>query len=144
MTTTSSTSRITLLKEDFERLTSYMKGSRPPGSVHEKQAGKSLSEELENAVVVTSEKFPEGIVRLNSTAIIKDVDTNRVITVTIVLPEQADVKKNRISVLAPLGTALIGYKKGQRLSWDLPSGKKNFIIMEVYHSDNAAGKKPAK
>ncbi len=144
MTTTSATSRILLLKEDFELLTSYMKVSRPPGSVHEKQAGKSLSEELENAVVVTSEKFPAGVVRLNSTAIIKDIDTDRVITVNIVLPEQADVKKNRISVLAPLGTALIGYKKGQRLSWDLPSGKKNFIIMDVYHPDSKGDKKPVK
>lgn len=135
MTTTTS-KPVILLKEDYDLLTAYIKGSRPPGYVHEKQTGKSLSEELENAVIVSKDKFPAGVVRLNSTAIIKDRDTNRVITVTIVLPEQADVKKNMISVLAPLGTALIGYKKGQHLSWSLPSGTKNFTIMEVYHSDS--------
>ncbi len=133
-TTTTTPNKVIILQDDYDVLTAFIKASRPPGNVQEKQPGRSLSEEIENAVVVSKEKFPGDVVRLNSTAIIKDLKTNRVMTVTIVLPNQADVKKNRISVLAPLGTALLGFRKGQEISWQLPGGTRNFLLMEVYHS----------
>jgi regulator of nucleoside diphosphate kinase len=52
-----------------------------------------------------------------------------------VLPQQADIKKKKISVLAPIGTALIGFRKGRKVSWNVPAGKKDFKIMEVTNSD---------
>jgi regulator of nucleoside diphosphate kinase len=136
MTRTLKTNPVILLQDDYNLLHAYFKGSRPPGHVHENQKAKSLSEEIEKAIVVSKDKFPADTIRLNSTAIIKDAATNRVITVMVVLPEKADVKKNMISVLAPLGTALIGFRKGQQVSWEMPSGKRNFTIMEVYHSSS--------
>lgn len=134
MATTATSNKVIILQDDYDVLTSFIKASRPPGRVQEKQPGRSLSEEMGNAVVVAKDKFPPDVIRLNSTAVIKDLATNRVMTVTIVLPEQADVKKNKISVLAPLGTALLGFRKGQEISWELPAGTRNFLVMEVYHS----------
>lgn len=142
MTTTNTTatkSKVILLQEDYDLLHAYFQRGRPTPVVNEKQNIKSLSEELSKATILNRSKFPEDVIRLNSTAIIKDTDTNRVITVTIVMPEQADVKKNKVSVLAPVGTALIGFKKGQQVVWPVPSGTKKFMIMEVYNSPSIDG-----
>jgi regulator of nucleoside diphosphate kinase len=84
--------------------------------------------------VVTSEDFPDDVVRLDSSVVIRDMKTKRDMTLTIVLPQKADIKQKKVSVLAPVGTALIGFKKGQIVSWDVPSGKKDFKIMEVNNS----------
>lgn len=136
MTTTKTPTRnkVILLQEDYDLLNAYFQSGRPMPVVNEKQSFKSLSEELSKATVLAKNKFPADVIRLNSTAIIKDTATNRVITVTIVMPENADVKKNKVSVLAPVGTALIGFKKGQQVTWQVPAGVKDFVIMEVYHS----------
>ena len=136
MATTTSANKVIILQEDYNILTDFIKATRPPGQVHEKKPGRSLTEEMENAVVLNIDEFPKDVIRLNSTAIIKDMATNRVMTVTIVLPSQADIKQNKISVLAPLGTALLGYRKNQRIQWQLPAGTKNFLVMEVYHSSS--------
>lgn len=134
MATTKTLNKVTILEDDYNVLTAFIKASRPPDRVQEKQPGRSLSEELENAVIVSKAKFPPDVIRLNSTAVIKDLTNNRVMTVTIVLPRQADVKKNKISVLAPLGTALLGFRKGQEISWAMPAGTRNFLVMEVHHT----------
>jgi regulator of nucleoside diphosphate kinase len=81
--------------------------------------------------VIDDASLPANIVRLGSTVVVKDLMTKRDLTVTIVLPQQADIKQKKVSVLAPIGTALIGFKKGQTVSWDVPSGKKDFKIMNV-------------
>jgi regulator of nucleoside diphosphate kinase len=54
--------------------------------------------------------------------------------ITIVLPQKADIKQKKVSVLAPIGTALIGFRKGQKVSWEVPAGKKDFMIMDVKNS----------
>ena len=79
-TATTNPNKVTILQDDYDVLTAFIKASRPPGNVQEKQPGRSLSEEMENAVVVSKEKFPTDVVRLNSTAIIKDLKSNRVMT----------------------------------------------------------------
>jgi regulator of nucleoside diphosphate kinase len=129
--------QVVLLQEDYDLLNAYFHRGAS-AVVDEKQNFKSLAEELNRATILPEKEFPADIVRLNSTAIIKDMDTNRVITVTIVMPGQADVKKNKVSVLAPVGTALIGFRKGQQVTWEVPSGTRHFIIMEVYHSSSVA------
>lgn len=134
MIMTLTTNPVILLKEDYTLLNNYFKTSKPPVKVNEKLPGKSLKEELDNAVVVTREKFPPDVVRLNSSVIIKEMETNRVMAIKVVMPQQADIRNNKISVLAPLGTALIGFRKDQQVTWPVPGGVKNFVIMEVYNS----------
>jgi regulator of nucleoside diphosphate kinase len=53
----------------------------------------------------------------------------------IVTPDKADIKKRKISIMAPLGTALIGFRQGQKVNWQVPSGKKTFTIMEVINDN---------
>jgi len=121
---------VILLKHDFEILNAHVKNLQGM-QVNEKENFSKLSQELKKAKIVDPEDFPPDVVRLDSTVVIKDLQTNREMTITIVLPQKADIKQKKVSVLAPIGTALIGFGKGQKVSWEVPSGKKDFKIMEV-------------
>ena len=128
--TLTQTPPVILLKHDFEILNAYVKNLQGM-QVNEKENFSKLSQELKKAKIVDPEDFPDDVVRLDSTVIIKDLQTNREMTITIVLPQKADIKQKKVSVLAPIGTALIGFGKGQKVSWEVPSGKKDFKILEV-------------
>ena len=103
--------------------------------VNERENFSKLSGELKKAQIVEDDSMSADIVRLGSTVVIKDLVTKRDMTVTIVLPSKADIKQKKVSVLAPIGTALIGFRKGQTVSWNVPSGKKDFKIVDV-NNDN--------
>ncbi|MEP5792066.1 MAG: GreA/GreB family elongation factor [Cyclobacteriaceae bacterium] len=95
---------------------------------------KSLSDELNNAIVKSNEEMPDDIVRLNS---IVDVQTpfGPKHNLQIVLPAHRDISRNRISILTPLGSGLIGYAKGDKVKWMFPKGAGIIQILEV---NNAA------
>jgi regulator of nucleoside diphosphate kinase len=121
---------VILLKNDFEILNGYVKNLQGM-QVNEKENFSKLYEEIKKAQILDGEDFPDDIVRLNSTVVIKDLKTKRDMKITIVLPQKADIKQRKVSVLAPIGTALIGFRKGQTVSWQVPAGKKDFRILEV-------------
>jgi regulator of nucleoside diphosphate kinase len=129
-TLTQTATPVILLRNDFEILNGFVKNLQGM-QVNEKENFSKLYEELKKAQIVDAENFPGDIVRLNSTVVIKDLKTKRDMTITIVLPQKADIKQKKVSVLAPIGTALIGFRQGQTVSWQVPSGKKDFMIMEV-------------
>ena len=133
MSTTIQTTKqdqVILLKKDFEILNNYVKNLHGM-QVNEKENFRKLSQELQKAELVSVEDFPNDVVRLDSTVVVRDIQTNRDMTITIVMPASADIKQKKVSVLAPIGTALIGFRKGQKVSWEVPAGKKDFIIMHV-------------
>lgn len=126
--------KVILLKRDHEILDNYVKNLHGM-QVNEKENFRRLNEELGKAKIVSEKNFPEDVVRIHSKVVIKDIATNKEMALTIVMPEQADIKQKKVSVLAPIGTALIGFRKGREVSWDVPAGKKTFIIVDV---DNSA------
>lgn len=125
---------VILTKTDYEILDSYVKNLHGM-QVNEKENFSKLSGELKKAQIVEDDNLASDIIRLGSSVVIKDLLTNRDMTVTIVLPQHADIKQKKVSVLAPIGTALIGFKKGQTVSWNVPSGKKDFKIMDVMNEN---------
>jgi regulator of nucleoside diphosphate kinase len=90
-----------------------------------------LEAELKRSKLVDKEELPIDVVRLNSTVTIKDEQETSVLQVTVVTPENADIKKRKISIMSPIGTALIGFKKGEKVSWKVPAGSKTFTILDV-------------
>jgi regulator of nucleoside diphosphate kinase len=94
---------------------------------------KDLLSELERAVVIEEDNSAGNIVKMNSVVHIKDLDTGQEYEYTIVYPEFADSSQNKISILAPIGTALLGYKKGDTISWEVPKGKRKLKILNVYN-----------
>ena len=128
------TAPVILTKTDYEILNSYVKNLQGM-QVNEKENFSKLSNELKKAEIIDDALLPANVVRLGSMVVVKDVMSNRDLTVTIVLPQQANIKEKKVSVLAPVGTALIGFKKGQTVSWNVPSGKKDFKIMNVINTN---------
>lgn len=125
--------QLVIKKRDFNFITSYLKQPATRNSFNRLNV-MELEEEFKKAKIVSNEDFPEDVIGLNSTAIIKDLKTNRVLSITVVMPDKADIRQNKVSVLAPIGTALLGFRKENVVSWQVPSGEKKFLIMEVYNS----------
>ncbi|MCP3103637.1 nucleoside diphosphate kinase regulator [Myxococcus sp. K15C18031901] len=99
-----------------------------------------LDAELSRAEVVASETVPPTVVTMNSTVRFEDVQTGEQREVTLVYPKDARSDDGRISVLAPIGSALIGLSVGQSISWPLPGGRtKQLRIVAVPYQPEASG-----
>lgn len=110
--------RITLSADDHERLSALAnrtRNSHPDLSTE-------LAAELGRAHVLDRGKHPQGIVQLNSEVEFRDDTTGKVRRMTLVYPDEANISEGRISVLTPVGTALIGLPVGQPITWEAPNG----------------------
>jgi len=89
-----------------------------------------LNEELKDARIVSKDKIPEDVIRLNS---LVTIETPYAVerTYQIVTPEKGDIRKDKISVLAPMGLALFGYAKGDNITWTFPLGESHIHIKDV-------------
>lgn len=88
-----------------------------------------LRSEIDRAVVVPV--LPPNVVGLESTVTVLDLDTDEVDHYTVTLPEKADPARGRLSILAPLGTALLGYAEGAEIAWEMPGGTRRLRITRV-------------
>ena len=96
-----------------------------------------LDQELDRAEIIDAKELSPDIVTMHSTVRVLDVDTGARRVYTVVFPVEADIDKKRISVLAPIGTALIGYRAGDRVQWKTPGGTKHLEIEEVLFQPEA-------
>jgi regulator of nucleoside diphosphate kinase len=106
---------------------------------HDRKDLEALTEELAHAEVVSSEEIPPDVVTMNSKVVLRDVDTSEKMTFTLVFPEDADVDTGSISILAPVGTAILGYRKGDVIEWPVPSGMRRITIEKILYQPEAAG-----
>jgi regulator of nucleoside diphosphate kinase len=90
-----------------------------------------LREELEQARIVDVEEIPADVVTLHSEVCVRDNDTGVSAVYTVVLPAEANLASGRVSVLAPLGTALLGYREGDYIEWQMPGGVRRLRIQRV-------------
>lgn len=98
-----------------------------------------LAQEVSRSIVVPQNSIPNDIITMNSKVRLKDMDTGKEAIYTLVFPANADAARNKISVLAPIGTALIGYRVGDVISWEVPAGVKRLKVEEVMYQPEAAG-----
>lgn len=99
----------------------------------------SLAEELDRAEVVSSKAVPRDVVTMNSKVVLRDLKTDERMTYVLVFPKEANIGAGRISVLAPVGTSILGYAKGDIVEWSVPSGRRRICIEEVLYQPEAAG-----
>lgn len=92
---------------------------------------KQLGEELSKAQIVKDEALQNDVVSLNSFVEFEDVALNKPIRMQIVLPEEEDLTKRKVSVFAPISVALIGFKESYSFQWNLPAGMKTLKIIQV-------------
>ncbi|MEN6436997.1 MAG: nucleoside diphosphate kinase regulator [Syntrophobacter sp.] len=98
-----------------------------------------LDEVLRDAEVVTPEMIPRDVVTMNSKIRVRNQDTGSETVYHLVFPGEADVRKNRISVLAPVGGALIGCRAGSSVKLRVPAGETRLIIEEIQYQPESAG-----
>jgi regulator of nucleoside diphosphate kinase len=100
---------------------------------------KSLAEELERAEVVSPKDVPADVVTMNSKVVLRDLGTFEEMTYVLVFPRDANIDAGAISVLAPVGTAILGYAKGDVVEWSVPSGVRRIRIDDVLYQPEASG-----
>lgn len=106
---------------------------------HDRKDLKSLAEELEKAEVVSPQDVPANVVTMNSKVVLRDLGTSEEMTYVLVFPGDADINAGAISVLAPVGTAILGYAKGDIVEWPVPSGVRRIRIEDILYQPEAAG-----
>ncbi|OSZ77819.1 hypothetical protein CAP36_15785 [Chitinophagaceae bacterium IBVUCB2] len=121
---------VLLTKEDHATIMYYLRNQSVLNAA-DRQSANALQQELKRARLMDENQLPPGMVRLGSRIKVRDKETNALMELKIVTPGQANWKEKKISVLSPLGTALIGFCAGVTVNWMMPAGEKLFLIEEV-------------
>ena len=129
--------RIFITETDYEKLRGLIAGRRASGADAEHL--NELEQELERAEVLDDSKMiPPDVVTMNSEVRLMDLDTGDTKVYKLVFPSQAGTE-NALSVLAPIGTAILGYRVGSVIEWRVPRGVRRLKILEVLFQPEAAG-----
>ena len=123
---------------DMERLESLIQTHRSSSPKRKAQIDR-LEKELDRAVIVDPKDIPADVVTMNTKLRLRDETSGEEMVLSLVFPADADLEKNRVSVLAPIGTALLGYRVGDVIEWEVPSGTKTFRITETLYQPEASG-----
>lgn len=100
---------------------------------------KELEKELNRGKVVDSKKIAKNIITMNTKVHVKDLSANKKETYSLVFPVDAAPDQNKISILTPIGTALLGCKTGDIIEWDVPGGIRKLKIEKIVYQPEAAG-----
>ena len=130
--------KIVLQQSEFEFIQNLIKKRLGSGSSLSDEWCVKLNSELSDAIVKEEEEMPEDVVRFNS---VVDVETPFGIKKGIVLvkPNERNIEQNKISILSPMGSALIGYAKKDEVEWNLPKGKSTIKILNVLNKKAVSG-----
>ncbi len=125
---------IYISESDLERLERLVLGpqrGRRSGSGRDGEYLQALEAELDRARVMAAEDIPADVVTMHVPVRVTDLDDGEQRTLTLVFPGEADSAQGKISVLAPIGTALLGYRAGDTVEWRVPGGLRRFRIDAV-------------
>jgi regulator of nucleoside diphosphate kinase len=98
-----------------------------------------LKSELDRGKVVRPTRVPSGVVTMNSRVRLRDLRSKASETFTLVYPDAADVSQEKLSVLAPLGAALLGSRAGQTIEVKTPGGLRRLTVERILYQPEAAG-----
>jgi regulator of nucleoside diphosphate kinase len=130
---------ILLTEHDFRRLTDLIASG---GAWHgrDREHLETLAAKLDHAGVVRPEDIPHDVITIHSEVRVRDLDTGSDATYTLAYPGRREAA-NAVSVLAPMGTALLGCREGDDVDWLAPGGRRRFTVLEVlYQPEAVAGR----
>lgn len=120
--------RITLTASDYEKLSSLAEAAMHTMP----DVAQELTAELDRAHILAKGKQRLDAVHMGCEVDFRDDTTGRVQTVTLVYPHEADISKGRVSILTPIGAALIGLPLGQSIDWTTRTGEsKRLTVLQV-------------
>jgi regulator of nucleoside diphosphate kinase len=128
---------ITLTSLDYQRLQTLI--AEAPDRDH--AGAEVLENEIERATVVPQAEIPPSVVTMNSRILVEDESTQERRELTLVYPTDSDPSGGKLSVLSPLGSALIGLSVGQSIVWELPRGRRVRVrVLEILFQPEASGR----
>ncbi|MCC6423928.1 MAG: nucleoside diphosphate kinase regulator [Phycisphaerales bacterium] len=128
---------VTITDADFDRLRHLVDSPRYRGV--QSAATADLKEELGRGRIVAPNSVPKAVVTMRSQVKVRDMKLDETETYTLVYPEEADINEDKLSVLAPLGRALLGCHVGQVIEFNAPGGKRKLKIEKILYQPEAAG-----
>lgn len=128
---------IYITKFDLERLEDLLFYSN--FSSRDKNHLNELQNELAKGKVVSPHEVPADVITMNSKVRFQDIDSAEEFIFSLVFPDTADLKENKISILAPIGTVLLGYRVGDVIECSVPGGKRRLIVKDILYQPEAAG-----
>ena len=100
---------------------------------------KLLAEELKRAIIVEPDKIPHDVITMNSRAELIDLDTGETVIFTLVFPSRANIDVGNISILAPIGAGMLGYRVHDEFEWQVPDGVRRMRVNQIHYQPEAAG-----
>lgn len=125
--------------KDRERILKLIEKEREFGTEKNKGFLKDLEQELNRANIVSSENIPPDSITMNSKVLLKDLDLGEETVYALVYPEDANLEENKISVLAPIGTAILGFREGDIIDWKVPGGIVKLKVEKILYQPEAEG-----
>ena len=123
---------------DVERLRTLIDDAKRLNR-HGNEYLESLEIELSRAQVVAPTDVPADVITMNSRVCLRDLDSQEELIVILVFPRDADIVQDKISVLAPIGTAMLGYRVGDIFTWTVPDGVRQLQVEKILYQPEAAG-----
>lgn len=131
--------KIYITEFDLKRLKGLIKFAQERWDKSVLQYLKELEEELDRANIAKPEEIPTDVITMNSTFRVHDLDSGEDFVYTLVFPARADSASGKISILAPLGTAVLGYRVGDTVEWAAPAGRKRLKVKKIVYQPEAKG-----
>ena len=118
---------VVLCEGDYKKFSEILNLKQTSNASHEM----SLAHEISRAIIVKDNAFPPNTIRINSKVVVKDIDTKKEIDFQLVMPAEADARDKKISILSPMAAAIIGFREGDEVDWQMPAGMKHLKILQV-------------
>ena len=123
---------IVVTDQDLRRLMPILEQNDTPAS-------ELLEGELHRAMIVEQRGVSPDVVTMNSEVVYEDFATGARRAIRLVYPKDADASRGWISVLAPIGSALLGLRVGQDIQWQLPTGRRQIFVVEIRYQPESRG-----
>jgi regulator of nucleoside diphosphate kinase len=133
------TATIYITETDLERLRNLIELIRNQNERAHFPYINTLEEKLEYAETALSENIQSNVITMRSKVRLHDVETGKDTTYTLVFPNEANVDEGKISILAPLATAILGRNLGDMVDFKAPSGLRRLTVDEIIYQPESAG-----
>lgn len=129
---------IFITSTDRERIQKLIQSEEEftPGSKAHLQ---ELKAELKRAVITKPQDIPNDVITMRSQVLLKDLNSGEEMTYTLVYPDEANILEQKISILAPIGTAILGYRENDTIEWTIPKGVVRLKVEKILFQPEANG-----
>ncbi|HWR08707.1 nucleoside diphosphate kinase regulator [Sporomusa sp.] len=122
-------------QERLEKLIQTEEEFAPGNKTHLEE----LKSELKRAVIIEPQDIPSDVITMRSQVLLKDLSSGEEMICTLVYPDEADMLERKISVLAPIGMAILGYRESDKVEWEIPGGIALLTVEKILFQPEASG-----